>query len=100
MLHLPKGFLGKSGNDHHVAGAWALARGHGMFSLIVATCMAIMPPLKAHRDTISCRKMGALLGREAKQWVEGGWGLGCGWQVNMCEFGYRKQRKANSAKGR
>jgi hypothetical protein len=46
-------------------GKWA----HEKLSLLVATCMASMPPLKAHRDPIYCRKRGASLGREAKQGI-------------------------------
>jgi hypothetical protein len=46
-------------------GKWA----HEKFSLLVATCMASMPPLKAHKDKISCGKLGASFGREANQGV-------------------------------
>lgn len=34
---------------------WDVAA-HEKFLLLVATCMASMPPLKAHKDTISCEK--------------------------------------------
>jgi hypothetical protein len=56
-------------------GKWA----HEKFSLVVAKCMASMPPLKAHGDTISCGKKGASLRREqAKQGIgPGGLGLWC-----------------------
>jgi hypothetical protein len=44
-------------------GKWA----HEKFSLLVATCMASMPPLTAHKDTLPYGKIGASLGREEKQ---------------------------------
>jgi hypothetical protein len=46
-------------------GKWA----HGKLALIVATCIASMPPLKAHMYTIPCGKIGASLGWEANQVV-------------------------------
>jgi hypothetical protein len=85
-VHLAKGFLGQSTSPAVVAiapcsenmdmGKWA----RGTFSLLASTCMASMPPLKAHRYKISCENIGASLGREAKQGagrkVAWFWGVG------------------------
>jgi hypothetical protein len=53
---------------------------HGKLSWILATCIASMPPLKAHRGTISCGKVEGSVGREAEQGIvhpSGGLVLGC-----------------------
>jgi hypothetical protein len=47
-------------------------------SLIAKRCEASMPPVNAHRNTISFRKIGASLGREAKQGAEVAWFWGVG----------------------
>jgi hypothetical protein len=67
---------------------------HGKFSLTVATTMASMPPLKDHRDTISCRQIGATLGTEAKQGT--GHKVACFWGIgaNGGEFCFLKHSKA------
>jgi hypothetical protein len=51
LLHLPSGLPGECGETMGM-GKWE----HGKFPVIVATCMTSMPPLKAHRDTISYKK--------------------------------------------
>jgi hypothetical protein len=51
-----------------VASTWAWWANE-KFRLLVATCMASMPPLKALNDTLCCGKIGASLGWEAKQGI-------------------------------
>jgi hypothetical protein len=58
MILSLEGSLGNSGNER-----------------LVGTCMASMPTLKAHKNTISCGKIGASSGREAKQGI----GYKVGW---------------------
>jgi hypothetical protein len=81
---LAKGLLGNSGNDRLVARKWA----HGTFSLVVAKCMAIIPPLKAHRCNVSCQN-GSFIGSEGEA---GGRPrrdsvFGCLFHENGSEFG-------------
>jgi hypothetical protein len=51
---------------------------HEKVSLIAKRCEASMPPVNAHRNTISFRNIGASLGREAKQGAEVAWFWGVG----------------------
>jgi hypothetical protein len=60
-------------------------RAHEKFSLLVATCMASMPPLKAHKDAISCGKLGSSLGMEAKQGI--GLKVAWFWGVGVLKWG-------------
>jgi hypothetical protein len=55
MLHLPKDFSRNIVNERLVTGRRARGQvANEKLSLLVATCMASMPPLKAHKDIISC----------------------------------------------